>query len=220
VVVQLSKNCFWLNSSSNHSLKYSPWTSTPLLALDIIAVQEWLTFSWGVTAESLACLSAALVVFHSSVPKESTREPEIISIIVHSEKLKDGHPLEYGQTSIRAPVADFARIGSKKSVSYIHWPREVPLCGSSFHLKSPLCGLEGRTLQSVVPWGSQAGHRTLRDLRGLRISEECSSKVGGGQMMETKNHCTLRRLLQNTQKSLWKSLYSFMVERWFVDDFQ
>jgi hypothetical protein len=40
------------NNHSNHSLNYSPWTSTPLLASDIIAVQEWLTVSWGVTAES------------------------------------------------------------------------------------------------------------------------------------------------------------------------
>jgi hypothetical protein len=29
----------------------------------------------------------------------------------------------------------------------------------------------------------------------------------GGQMVETKNHPTLGRLLPNTQKSLWKSLY-------------
>jgi hypothetical protein len=69
------------------------------------------------------------VGFHSSVPKESSREPGIKSIIVHSEKLKDSHPLKYGQTSIVSFVADFARIGSKKSVSYIHCPFEIPLCG-------------------------------------------------------------------------------------------
>jgi hypothetical protein len=85
-------------------------------------------------SRELACLSADLVGFHSSVPKESSREPGIKSIIVHSEKLKDSHPLKYGQTSIVSFVADFARIGSKKSVSYIHCPFEIPLCGQEGRL--------------------------------------------------------------------------------------
>ncbi len=74
-------------------------------------------------SRELECLSAALVVFYSSVPKTSTREPEI-----KLEKLKDSHPSEYGQTSIVSSVADFARI-----------------------LMAHLCGSGRKTLHSVVP---------------------------------------------------------------------
>jgi hypothetical protein len=54
--------------------------------------------------------------FTLQCPKNLVEKPEIISIDVHLEKLKDSHPLEYGQTSMVSFVANFARIGRKKSV--------------------------------------------------------------------------------------------------------
>ncbi len=48
------------------------------------------------------------------------------------------------------------------------------------------------------------------------MSQMWPSKVGGrGQIVETKNHLTLGRLLSNTQKKVFES--RSMVPRWFVD---
>jgi hypothetical protein len=55
------------------------------------------------------------------------------------------------------------------------------------------------------------------------MSQMWPSKVGGGegggvQMVETKNHRTLGRLLPNTQKKFFESRsIAFMVQKWFVD---
>jgi hypothetical protein len=51
------------------------------------------------------------------------------------------------------------------------------------------------------------------------MSQMWPSKLGGGgQMVETKNHRTLGRLLPNTQKKVFESRsIAFMVPRWFVD---
>jgi hypothetical protein len=80
-----------------------------------------------VTAESWHAYQLIWWVFTLQCPKNLGENP--VSNPSNSEKLKDSHPLKYGQTSIVSFVADFARIGSKKSVSYIHCPFEIPLCG-------------------------------------------------------------------------------------------
>jgi hypothetical protein len=64
-------------------------------------------------------------------------------------------------------------------------------------------------------------HKKFNVEKDEEMSQMWPSKVGGvggGQMVETKNHPTLGRLLSHTPKKVFESCsITFMVQRLFVD---
>jgi hypothetical protein len=175
-------------------------------------------------SRELACLSAALVVFHSSVPKES----EINSIIVHSEKLKDSHPLEYGQTSIGSSVADFARRGSKKSVSpYVVWkeePCKLWSDGVARPVTENLVSQRSTNFWRVLLWISSpkrtcspttCAPQKVESLKKMKKWFRCDPpKYGGLNDGNEKSPHTSKTIIEHPKKSLKVALLPL----WFKDD--